>query len=167
MMRLLFFLLVVTAAFAQTPTPAPTPVPASKPIWRCNLPGGTYEVGVGSIISVSSHEYIVDAAAKVSEVNVDTGGALTVRFYVIEPVTNGAPGGLGGATLAKVQSVVTEAAERSGTDAWKKVVKSYPVTTHARTVEYRLANRDALNKLFHSASRAFRSGKGEDHNVSE
>ncbi len=119
------------------------------------------------MLSVSSHEYVVDGAARVTEVNVDTAGQLTVRFYSIEPATTAGPGGIGAATLGKVQSLLTEAAERSGSDAWKKVVKSYPTTTHARTVEYRVANKDSLNKIFSSATTAFTTGKAGETSVSE
>ena len=61
-------------------------------MWRCELPGGIYEVALRSIISVSSHEYIVDGAARVTEVNVDTNGSMVVRFYLLEPITPTSPG---------------------------------------------------------------------------
>ena len=132
-----------------------------------NLPGGTYELAVAAILGVSSHEYIVDGAARVTEVNVDTTGQFAVRFYMIEPAVASGPGGIGAATLTKVQNIMTEAAERSGTDAWKKVVKSYPTTTHQRTVEYRVAGKDSLNKIFSSASRALRTGRGDELSITE
>jgi hypothetical protein len=168
-------LFVATFAFAQTPAQpgqnangqTAQPAATNKQIWRCNLPAGTYEVAVPAIISVSSHEFIVDGAARVTEVNLDTAGTLTVRFYFIEPAVTSGPAGLGAATIGKVQSLVTEAAERSGTDAWKKVVKSYPTTTHARTVEYRVAKRETLSALYNSASTAFRTGRGSEFSVTE
>ena len=119
------------------------------------------------MLSVSSHEYVVDGTARVTEVNVDTAGSLAVRFYYIEPAVTSGPSGLGAATFGKVQSVLTDAAERSGTDAWKKVVKSYPVTTHARTVEFRLANKDSLNKILTSASKSLATGRADTVTVSE
>ncbi len=131
------------------------------------MPGGTYETVVGAIVSVSSHEYVVDGAARVTEVNVDTTGQLAVRFYYIEPAVVSGPNGLGAATIGKVQNLLTEAAERSGTDAWKKVVKSYPMTTHARTVEYRVASKDSLEKVFTSASKCLRTGKPDEVTISE
>jgi hypothetical protein len=170
--RTLLCLALVSTAFAQTPSPTPTPAPqqpvnSPRPIWRCNMPGGTYQVLLSAMVGVSSHEYVVDGAARVTEVNVDTGGQLAVRFYYIEPAVTAGPSGIGAATIGKVQSLLTEAAERSGTDAWKKVVKSYPVTTHARTVEYRVADRESLNKIFASASRCLTTGRPEEVNISE
>ena len=66
-----------------------------------------------------------------------------------------------------MQSLIGEAAERSGTDAYKKVVKSYPTTTHQRTVEYRVGSKDSLNKIFGSASKCLRSGRGDELSVSD
>jgi hypothetical protein len=56
--------------------------------------------------------------------------------------------------------MLTEAASRAGVDEpWKKVVKNYPTTTHAHTVEYRVDTREQLNKIFESAETAFRQFK--------
>ncbi len=175
MRSILPFLTLCVTAFAQAPAPTqpsgaqqpPTQANTTRPIWRANMPGGTYEIVVGAIVSVSSHEYVVDGAARVTEINVDTAGQLAVRFYFIEPAVVAGPGGIGAASIGKVQNLLTEAAERSGTDAWKKVVKSYPTTTHARTVEYRVASKDSLNKIFASASKSLRTGKPDEVSVSD
>ena len=179
-MRTLLCLLAITSsALAQAPAPAAAPTQplgqqqqqqqpnTTRPIWRANLPGGTYEIVVGAMVSVSSHEYVVDGTARVTEVNVDTTGQMAVRFYYIEPAMQSGPAGIGAATFGKVQGLATEAAERSGSDAWKKVVKSYPTTTHARTVEYRLASKDALNKIFASADKSLRNGKPDEVTITE
>src|SRR5687768_755180 len=98
-------LLAGTFAFAQAPTP-PAPAQGQQPgqqqppaqtnrgIWRVNLPGGTYELVIGAMLGVSSHEYVIDGAARVTEVNVDTTGQLAVRFYAIEPAVTAGPGGI-------------------------------------------------------------------------
>lgn len=175
MRSILPFLALAVTAFAQAPGTTqptgaqqpPSQANTTRPIWRANMPGGTYEIVVGAIVSVSSHEYVVDGAARVTEINVDTAGQLAVRFYYIEPAVVAGPGGIGAASVAKVQNLLTEAAERSGTDAWKKVVKSYPATTHARTVEYRVASKDSLNKIFASASKCLRTGRPDEVSVSD
>lgn len=152
--------LLEATAQAQSLSPASSPTPLSgggQPVWRCELPGGIYEVAVDSIVAVSSHEYLVDAAARVTEVNVDTTGTMTVRFYHLEPATPTSPLGLGQSTLNKVHELAHEAAERTGQgDLWRKVVKNYPATTHARTVEYRVESKEQLQKIFESAETAFR-----------
>jgi hypothetical protein len=161
-----FLLLLCLAAplCAQAPNPpatppAPTSANTNRTLFRCTLPGGTYEVAVGAIVAVASHEYLVDGVARVTEVNIDTTGSLLARFYYIEPVTPNAPTALGAATIEKAQQLFKEAAERSGQDAWKKVVKNYPTTTHARTVEYRVTEKEHLTRIYNGAEEAFRLGK--------
>jgi hypothetical protein len=171
--RFIFFLslALLTQASAQRPSPSAsaspaasptaTPVPDSQmPIWRCELPGGIYEVAIRAIVSVSSHEFVVDGAARVTEVNVDTSGNNAVRFYYIEPNTPSAPDGLGQSAIDRIADLAKEAAGRTGQDdIWKRVVKSYPTTTHSHTVEYRLQSEDQLKKVFASADLAFRTGR--------
>lgn len=154
-------LLAALHVHGQAPraTPAPTGNNTSFPMWRCTLPGGSYSVALRSVVSVSTHEYLVDGVARVTEVNIDTTGSILARFYYIEPATPNSPVGIGTATLDKAQQLLTEAADRTGQDAWKKVIKNYPTTTHARTVEYRLTEKDQVNKIFASAEEAFRLNK--------
>ena len=157
-------LLTASPAHAQAPTLAPTQpnLAASQAIFRCTLPGGTYVVAVRSMISVSSHEYLIDGAARVAEVNIDTNGSLLARFYFIEPaVPNNTPVPLAGTLNEKAQQLLGTATEKTGVDAWKKVVKSYPTTTHARTVEYRVTSREQLDQIFSKADEALRLGKAQ------
>ena len=179
MRPILIFLAVTASAFAQTksnpssnasatPTPSPTATAtATRNLWTCTLPGGTYQVLVSAMLSVSTHEYVVDGAARVTEVNVDTAGQFAVRFYYIEPAVVAGPGGLGAATFGKVQSILSDAADRSGSDAWKKVVKNYPTTTHARTIEYRVSSKDSLTTIFTSAANAQATGKADKVAITE
>lgn len=173
MKRLIFvaLLLLPILVHAQTGAPgeassgAPSSTPNQLPLWRCKLPGGAYEVALRSIVAVSSHEYVVDAAARVTEVNIDTQGSVLARFYFLEPNLPNSPVGVGTDAVKKLQELATEAGERSGQDVWKKVVKNYPATTHARTVEYRLVSKEQLQALFNSVETAFRTGKGADFRV--
>jgi hypothetical protein len=128
------------------------------PMWRADLPGGTYEVAIRSILSVSTHEYLVDGVARVTEMNIDTPGNLAVRFYYLEPIVPNSPVGIGQTTIDKVQEMAEEAAGRvsPGQPPWEKVVKSYPTSTHAHTVEYRVDSKEQLQNLFNSAEQAFR-----------
>ena len=109
-----------------------------------------------AIVSVSSHEYVVDGTARVTEVNIDTIGAALARFYFLEPNAPNAPMGVGASTLERAQQLLQEGADRTGQDVWKKVVKSYPVTTHAKTIEYRVMDKATLQKLYESAESALR-----------
>lgn len=155
---LLGLALTATVTFGQAPPGPPTPGgnQSALPLFRATLPGGTYEVAIRAIIAVTSHEYVVDAAARVTEVNIDTTGQLLARFYYIEPVTPNTVLGVGNAALEQAQRVAREALEKTGQDLWKKVVKNYPTTTHARTVEYRLESKEQLNSLYTKVEEAFR-----------
>jgi hypothetical protein len=116
-------------------------------------------VALRSIVSVSSHEYMIDAAVRVTEVNIDTYGNALARFYYLETATPNSPIGIGTATIEKAQQLLQEGAERSGQDVWKKVVKNYPTTTHAHTIEYRVTDKEVLSKLYESAESALRLNK--------
>jgi hypothetical protein len=155
----LFLAPVLAFGQAAATSPSPTPAPSKTPMWRCNLPGGTYEVAIRSIISVSTHEYVVDGVARVTEMNIETPGAIEVRFYYLEPIVSTSPIGIGQSTLDKIQELATEANGRvnpGDEPPWEKVVKNYPTTTHAHTVEYRLDSKDDVENLFNSAEQAFR-----------
>jgi hypothetical protein len=155
---------------AQTPAAAPPTTNATNTaitLFRAKLPGGTYEVAVRSMIAVTSHEYLVDGVARVTEVNIDTGGALLARFYYIEPTTPSSPLGLGTSTIEKAQELMRQAADKTGQDVWKKVVKNYPTTTHARTVEYRVAKKEDLSKIYEAAEEAFRLQKTKSVTIGE
>ncbi len=160
--------------YAQTPAANPAATPpttnatnAALALFRAKLPGGTYEVAVRAIVAVTSHEYVVDGIARVTEVNIDTSGSLLARFYYIEPVQPTSPLGLGTATMEKAQELLKQAAEKTGQDVWKKVVKNYPTTTHARTVEYRVVDKEELNKIYEGAEESFRMQRNKSITIGE
>jgi len=152
---------VATRAQSPSPTESPAPTPTSRlAIWRCELPGGTYEVALRAIVSVSVHEYVVDGVARVNEVNVDTQGNMAARFYYLEPTAAKSPLGVGQSAIDRISDLAREAGQRVGAEeVWQRVVKSYPTTTHAHTIEYRVESEDQLKQIFTSAQGAFESGK--------
>lgn len=151
-------------AVAQTGTPDPDATPGrgrSMPTWTASLPGGTYQVALSAIRAISIHEYVVDGTARVTEVNIDTQGAALVRFYVIEPAVS-APGGVGQSALTMIEDRAKEITSRvTGGDAGTKVAKSYPTTTHARTIEYRLASKESLQKLFDNVQKSWTNRRAD------
>jgi hypothetical protein len=157
------FLALAVTMRAQTPSPteSPSPTPTSRlPIWRCELPGGTYEVALRAIVSVSMHEYVVDGVARVNELNIDTQGNMAARFYYLEPTAAKSPLGVGQSAIDRISDLAKEAGQRVGAEeVWQRVVKSYPTTTHAHTIEYRVESEDQLKQIFTSAQGAFESGK--------
>lgn len=123
-------------------------------------------VPVRNIVSVSSHEYVVDALARVFEVNIDTSGSIIARFYFIEPAISVGPSGLGSGSIATAQKLLTEGADKILGEAWRKVVKSYPTTTHARTVEYRLNKKEQLDAIYAAAEECLRTQKPKSVSIS-
>ena len=133
---------------------------AQAAFWRGELPGGIFVVSLPTVTSVSTHEYVVDGMARVTELTVDTTGQIVARFYYIEPLVAQTPGGVGQALIDKAQQKLTQAAERAGVEeVWKKVVKNYPNTTHARTVEYRLDSIAQITRLQKSLEAAWRANQ--------
>lgn len=132
-------------------------------MWRTELPSGNYSVALTTIASVSTHEYIIDRAVKVYELAIDTTGSVEARFYYLEPVKANAPGGYGQGVVDKVQEKVQEGVQRvtgeSGDPLLTSVVKTYPTSTHAHTVEYRLQSREDVQKMFKSVESAWRSNQ--------
>ena len=120
------------------------------------------------MVAVSTHQYIVDGVARVTEVNVDTTGNSAVRFYYIEPAIPKAPLGVGQAAVDRVSELAREAAQKTDQDdVWKRVVKTYPATTHTHTIEYRVGTDAQLKTIFSSAQTALETGRGAIVKIAE
>jgi len=130
-------------------------------IWQATLAGGEYAVSTDKITSVSRHSYLLDGALIVDEVTVDTIGQALARFYFITPVgAQGTAGGTAGAAMERGKGMLDSVGQRAGADLENMVIKKYPVTTHAKTIEYRLSTQQELTNLFESAKQAWQSGQG-------
>lgn len=156
---------------AQEPDPAEG---GKKPIedvdgpnrfWQATLPGGHYMVALDRISSISRHQYVLDGALIVDEVTVDSLGQALARFYFISPVTSTTTGNSVAGIVERGTELLDQAAARAGTDVHNMVVKKYPDTTHARTVEYRLLSKEQLTSLYQSLQNSWQSGKGRRFSV--
>ncbi|MEO7932662.1 MAG: hypothetical protein ABIT76_05840 [Chthoniobacterales bacterium] len=159
----LVLLAMIGLASAQTPSPSPETLPRQG-FWRAVLPGGVFRVRLDRIQSVSTHEYTIEPLTRVTELTIDTGGAVVTRFYYLEILTPQTPMGLGQSAVDLVKEKAEEAANTVSGDAgiWKKVTKIYPSTTHAHTVEYRVESKDDIRKLMSSAEKAWSTNHGEE-----
>ena len=168
------FLLAAIAADAQT-APGQNPTgqggqqqqgdePTRDGLWDGRMKGGNYIVRCNSIIALSKHEYVADGVARVVEVNLTLSSSQIVRFYFLEPVKVESGSNLvnaGTQAVERAKGLFEQAAGRvSPTLTEPKVVKSYPASTHAHTVEFVLKDEARLNSLFQSLERGFRSGQG-------
>ncbi|QTN34241.1 hypothetical protein HZ994_18585 [Akkermansiaceae bacterium] len=128
--------------------------------WEANLAGGNYLVALGRISSVSRHKYVLDGTLIVDEVTVDTTGQALARFYFITPITATGVGAAASDAAERALALVDGAARRAGTEVQDMVVKKYPLTTHSKTIEYRLLSEQQLNGLYSSVRTAWVTGKG-------
>ncbi len=137
--------------------------------WECYTPTGTFMVNTVQIVSISTHEYVLNAAARVTELTIGTTSAVVARFYYVEPLvsTSTGPTARIGDLIDRVQEKAGTVADRLGQEqVWKKVVKDYPATTHAHTVEYRVDTKAHIDLLFNSAVTAWRTGSNSIIRVS-
>ena len=128
--------------------------------WEANLAGGNYLVALGRISSVSRHKYVLDGALIVEEVTVDTTGQALARFYFITPISASGPGAAASQITERARALVDGAAKRAGSDIQDMVVKKYPLTTHSKSIEYRVLSQAQLNALYQSVKTAWVNGRG-------
>lgn len=133
--------------------------------WNASLPGGNYSVALGAITSLSKHSYVLDGALLVTEVTVDTTGTALARFYYIEPITKDTAFNALDRLQKRAEQLRQRGQTRSGTKADEMAQKSYPTTTHAKTIEFRIMNEVELNALYGSVTRAWNSGKGRNFSI--
>lgn len=157
-----FLLLCLSASLLVAQQPSPSPETGAPGFLEITMPAGTYVVRVSAITTVAMQEYVVDNAARVTEMNIGTMGGEYARFYYIEPNVPQSPNGMGQSAIDAVQDKAREAITRAGADdeVWRRVVKNYPTTTHSRTIEYRLGDKAALQKLFEKTKDAWTNNKG-------
>lgn len=133
--------------------------------WQASVSGGHYMVALDRIANISMQEYLLDGSLVVNEVTIDAGGRALARFYYIEPVTNS----IGRDEVSRVtqrgREMIDRAADKAGTDVHNMAQKTYPGTTHAGMIEYRILNRDDLDALYSSLRKAWESGKGRKFTI--
>jgi hypothetical protein len=150
-------LLIPLTGFAQKGKGGSPTSTGPTRFWTCTLPGGIYTVSLSAITSVSTHDYIVDGAVAVTELTIGTSGQVEGRFYFVDKVSTNMP--IGQTAADKVQEHMQNGIDKvtggSASDfLLNKVMKNYPTTTHAHTVEYRLQTKDDVTKLFKSVQAA-------------
>ncbi len=134
--------------------------PGPNRFWQARLSGGHFMVALDRIVSVSRHKYLLDGALIVDEVTIDTVGQGLARFYFISPITDAVAGNAVTGLANRGRELVETAAGRAGTSAQNMVVKKYPDTTHAKSIEYRVLSEAELTSLHSSVRTAWENGKG-------
>ncbi len=168
MKTLITALLLVTAAIASAQTPAPSggtnpsENDSNPRFWQASFSnGGHYLVKLDRISSASKHEYIGNGSARVVEVTIGSDSAVVARFYFFEPVGKDSAVAAANVVINRVEDTVKDAAGRASPTLGRlNVVKDYPNTTHAHTVEYALQDEATLNSLYASLMQAINTGRG-------
>ncbi|MFV0337541.1 MAG: hypothetical protein ACK5LK_04770 [Chthoniobacterales bacterium] len=133
--------------------------------WTAILPGGEYTVPHSKITSIGKHSYEVDGTFSVTEVTVGTEGSEIGRFYYFEPVTPESPVTVGQSALDAMKEKVMELNERSGQNLTTKVIKNYPTTTHAHTMEFRLETEEQLDKLYDNLKSSYTKRRNQTYKI--
>lgn len=138
--------------------------PGNARFWQMNCSGGELMVQIDRIGSISKSQYIIDGGVLVTEVTIDVlGGQSLTRIYHLAPVTQTAQGGAAvvvGKVVDRSREVLDQASKQWGRPLHEMVQKSYPTTTHAHTVEFRVMELEDLDALYGSLRSAWTTGKG-------
>jgi len=138
--------------------------PGNPRFWQMNSNGGELMVQIDRIGAISKSQYIIDGGVLVTEVTIDVlGGQSLTRIYHLAPVTQTAQGGtaaVAGKVVERTREVLDQASKQWGRPLHEMVQKSYPTTTHAHTVEFRVLELEDLDALYGSLRSAWVSGKG-------
>jgi len=150
-------LAVILLALCGGNAPAQTAT-SRLPLLTIKHPDGEYAVDLRQIRAVGMHHFVVDGVIEVDEFNLDTQGSAFVRFYYARRTTSVAtPSGIGQSVIDQAQEKIDQVKDRidAARQLDRMVVKSYPTTTHARTIEFRVASKDELTKLYSAAKKAW------------
>jgi len=142
-----------------------TDSPMDVPFWQASLPGGQYMVRLDRIASISRHRYLLDGAVIVDEVTVDTSGQALARFYHLTPATDAVGSEAVRRVAERGRAVIEQAAGNATSGLQDMVVKKYPETTHAGTIEYRIQSAAQLIALYNSLRTAWETGRGREINI--
>jgi len=129
--------------------------------WQANINGGEIMVAVDRIGAISKTQYLLDGGLLCTEVTIDTlGGQSLTRIYHVVPATEAVASNTASKIVDRAKEVLDNTASRAGTKLHEMVQKSYPTTTHAHTVEFRVMHLQDLEALYASLKATWTSGKG-------
>lgn len=128
--------------------------------------GGRFVVPFHKIVSMARHEYLIDGGGMVHELTIDTEGTVIARYYYLESPLENNPLNAAQVVNNRLKKVRDLVEERTG-QSTDVVIKHYPETTHAKTVEYRVSNLDQLERIYQHVYDDWveHNGKGDGHTL--
>ena len=140
--------------------------PGNNRFWQGNMNGGEIMVAVDRIGSISKTQYLIDGGIIVNEVVIDTlGGQSLTRIYHLAPATEGTSSNAAAKIVDRAKELIDNSAARAGTKMHEMVQKTYPATTHAHTVEFRVMHLEDLDALYSSLKATWVTGKGRTFTI--
>jgi len=164
-MRLFLIIFLYSFTFVAQAQEETQDQTTNRKIWEASLSGGNYMVALGSITAVSNHAYVLDGAMVVTEVNIDTTGSSLVRFYQITPLAAYKQAEITNLLSEGIQELKNLTSEVGAGEALNLAQKQYPVTTHAKTVEFQVDSLEQLSALYKSISKSWSDNKGRKFSV--
>lgn len=156
---LLFSFFITNLLLAQEDEPSSIPTEPSQlavgSFWEANIRGNHYIINSSRITSIGKQEYMAEGV-KISEVTITSSSSAIARFYYIELA--GKSSSLNGVSnsISRLEQLTNGVADRAGIDPYI-VIKNYPTTTHAHTIEYRLQNLSSIEQLYKSALKSLKT----------
>ena len=142
--------------------------PFAKPYWIGNFGEGQVIIALEQITSVSKQKYVLDGGYVIREIVIDTTGNNTIRIYYISPVSEEANISAIRIASDRMQDLLKQGNDRVGSEAidpTTAVTKNYPTTTHAHTIEFRVANVALLDSVYNSIVSAWLNGRGMKYQI--
>ncbi|MDP0490472.1 MAG: hypothetical protein Q7Q71_05435 [Verrucomicrobiota bacterium JB023] len=135
--------------------------------WQLALPEGNFLVSLDRIASISKHSYLLDGGLVVTEVTIDTIGNALCRIYQITPAGEDSQLNIAQQATQRARELTSRGESLTGADINTMVQKTYPHTTHAKTIEYRVKEKATLNALYSSLTTALVQGKGRTFTIAQ
>ena len=137
--------------FAQNNQGSQNGEPLTTIGWRgflsIDYKGSKFIVPYARIVSLSQNTFLVDGGGKVEEVTIDTTGGAIARFYFLGTAADDSPLKSVGVLNDRLKDLSNRAEDKTGQDI-RTVVKNYPTTTHAKTIEFNLSHKSHLGEIF-------------------
>ncbi len=153
-------LFLVPALPAQTNSPTDSSEKLLD-FWEFLHPGGTALVSLAEITAIDVHSYLIEGGFRVWELNVCDKSSFALRIYSVEKLEpSDAVAGIKSATRKAEEAAEKIASKITDDEPWKKVVKDYPTTTHAKTVEFRVDKKETVLEIYKHVRQSWVSKRG-------